>query len=119
MSFLPKLASITTFIFDVDGVLTDGSVLVTEDGHHLRSFNIKDGYAIQLAIKKGYHVAIISGGTSEGVRKRLQGLGVKDIFLGAGRKIEVYERYLRENNISEGQVLYVGDDIPDFEVMKK
>ncbi|AFD06014.1 KdsC family phosphatase [Solitalea canadensis] len=119
MSFLPKLKDITTFIFDVDGVLTDGSVLVTEDGHHLRSFNIKDGYALQLAVKRGYNVAIISGGTSEGVRKRLEGLGIKDIFLGAGKKIEVFEKLLVEKGISKEQVLYVGDDIPDFIVMRQ
>lgn len=119
MSFLPKLKDITTFIFDVDGVLTDGSVLVTEDGHHLRSFNIKDGYAMQLAVKNGYNVAIISGGTSEGVRKRLEGLGIKDIFLGAGKKIEVFEKLLADKNITKEQVLYVGDDIPDFIVMRE
>ncbi|MCO4294166.1 HAD-IIIA family hydrolase [Solitalea sp. MAHUQ-68] len=119
MSFLPKLKDITTFIFDVDGVLTDGSVLVTEDGHHLRSFNIKDGYALQLAIKKGYNVVIISGATSEGVRKRLEGLGIKDIFLGTGKKIEVFDKLLLDKGISTEQVLYVGDDIPDYVVMQQ
>ncbi|UKJ09334.1 KdsC family phosphatase [Solitalea lacus] len=118
MGFLPKLQEITTFIFDVDGVLTDGSVLVTEDGHHLRSFNIKDGYALQLAVKKGYNVAIISGGTSEGIRKRLENLGIKDVFLGTGKKIDVFESLLAKKNISKEQVLYVGDDIPDYLVMK-
>ncbi|POY37829.1 3-deoxy-D-manno-octulosonate 8-phosphate phosphatase [Solitalea longa] len=119
MSFLPKLKNITTLIFDVDGVLTDGSVLVTDDGHHLRTFNIKDGYALQLAVKKGYNVVVISGGKSEGVRKRLEGLGIKDIFLGTGKKIEVFEKLLKDNGIDAEQVLYMGDDIPDFIVMQK
>ena len=82
-NFKSKLLHIKAFIFDVDGVLTDGSVTLMPDGEHVRTMNIKDGYALQLAVKKGYKIAIISGGRSEMVRSRLNGLGITDIFLGS------------------------------------
>ena len=116
--FLDKLQFINTLIFDVDGVLTDGSVYVTADGEQLRQFNIKDGYAIKLAIKQGFRVAIISGAISKRVEFRLKGLGVKDIFLGVDHKVEIYSQYLQANKLSSEQILYMGDDIPDFPVMK-
>lgn len=119
MSFLEKLKAINTFIFDVDGVLTDGTILVAEDGHYLRTFNIKDGYSVQLAVKKNYNVVIISGGTSPSVEKRLKALGVNDIYLGVSNKVDVMQNYLKINNISLDQVLYMGDDIPDFVCMKQ
>ena len=118
-NFKQLLNPVTTFIFDVDGVLTDGSVTLMPDGEQIRKMNIKDGYALQLAVKKGYNVAIISGGKSEAVRLRLQGLGIKDIFLGAYSKLEVYNDYLAANHLSHEQVLYMGDDVPDYEVMSK
>ena len=80
--FLDKLQHINAFILDVDGVLTNGLLHVTESGEHLRQFNIKDGYALQLAVKRGFYVAAISGGISKGVELRLKGLGIQDIFLG-------------------------------------
>ncbi len=117
-SYKEYLANITTFIFDVDGVLTDGTITVTTDGEMLRTMNIKDGFALKTAVDTGFNVCIISGGSNEGVRKRLAGLGIKDIFLGAHHKIEQLEQYLSEKKVSTAEVLYMGDDIPDYPVMK-
>ena len=117
-SYKEYLEDITTFIFDVDGVLTDGTITVTTEGEMLRTMNIKDGFALKTAIDAGFHLCIISGGSNEGVRKRLAGLGIKDIFLGAHNKIEQLNEYLNQHNISKSQVLYMGDDIPDYPVMK-
>lgn len=117
-SYKEYLNIISTFIFDVDGVLTDGSVTVTTDGKMLRTMNIKDGFALKTAIDASYNVCIISGGSNEGVRKRLSGLGIKDIFLGAHNKIEQLNTYLDSNNLNLDEVLYMGDDIPDYPVMK-
>ncbi len=117
-SYKEYLADINTFIFDVDGVLTDGTITVTTDGEMLRTMNIKDGFALKTAIDAGFNVCIISGGSNEGVRKRLAGLGIKDIFLGAHNKIEQLNEYLSKHNITKPQVLYMGDDIPDYPVMK-
>ncbi|MFC4212525.1 KdsC family phosphatase [Pedobacter lithocola] len=116
--FLQKLKNITTFIFDVDGVLTDGSVQVMDNGQSLRIFNIKDGYALQLAVKRGYHVCIISGGDGIAMAKRFHNLGIKDVFLAAGDKVEIFNRYIADNKIKASDVLYMGDDIPDLKVMK-
>lgn len=117
-SYKEYLSNITTFVFDVDGVLTDGNVLITTDGELLRKMNIKDGYAIKAAISKGYNVCIITGGTNEGVKKRLQGLGVTDIYLGAHHKIEALDEYLDIYDIDLKNVLYMGDDIPDIPPIK-
>lgn len=110
---------ITTFIFDVDGVLTDGSVFVTETGEQCRTFNTKDGYAIQLAVKCGYNVCVITGGKSEGVRHRLNSLGVTDIYLGAHTKIDLFKAYITDKAIDAAGILYMGDDIPDIGVMQQ
>ncbi len=117
-SYKEYLEHITTFIFDVDGVLTDGTVTVTTKGEMLRKMNIKDGYAIKTAVDKGYNVCVISGGSNEGVRLRLRGLGVTDIYLGAHNKIEQLDEYLDVYGINTKNVLYMGDDIPDLPVMK-
>ena len=104
-SYKEYLQHITTFIFDVDGVLTDGSVTVLTNGDMLRKMNIKDGYALKTAVDKGFNICIISGGSNEGVRLRLKGLGIKDIFLGANNKIEQLANYLNSNNIKSENVL--------------
>src|ERR1700743_1129238 len=117
-SCLTKLKDITTFIFDVDGVLTDGSVFVTEDGVQSRAFNIKDGYALQLAVKCGYNVVSVSGSRSKSSLHRLNSLGITDVYMGIHTKIEKLKIYLEEKSISPESVLYMGDDIPDLEVMK-
>lgn len=116
--FLEKLKHIKAILLDVDGVLTNGILLLTESGEQLRQFNIKDGYALQLAVKKGIKVAALSGARSQGVKHRLNGLGIQDVFLGLESKIEVYTNYLLENKLSPEQVLFVGDDMPDLQVMK-
>lgn len=117
-SFLNKLKDITTFIFDVDGVLTDGSVFVTGDGVQSRAFNIKDGYALQLAVKCGYNVCAVSGSRSKSALYRLNSLGIKDVYMGIHTKIGKIKIYLEEKSISPENVLYMGDDIPELEVMK-
>ncbi|MDO7135749.1 KdsC family phosphatase [Algibacter lectus] len=117
-SYKEYLEHITTFVFDVDGVLTDGTVSVLTSGEMLRTMNVKDGYAIRSAVDKGYNLCIISGGKNDGVRIRLEGLGIKDIYLGAKNKIEQLDDYLTTNDIKSENVLYMGDDIPDYPVMK-
>ncbi|MDY8138382.1 HAD-IIIA family hydrolase [Aquimarina sp. 2201CG5-10] len=117
-SYKEYLNHITTFIFDVDGVLTDGTVIINTDGELLRTMNIKDGYALKTAIQQGYNVCIISGGKNEGVRKRLKGLGITDIYLGAHHKVEQLDEYMSNYNIKIENVLYMGDDIPDLPVME-
>lgn len=116
-SYKEYLEHITTFIFDVDGVLTDGSVTILTDGEMLRKMNIKDGYALKTAIVNGFNICIISGGSNEGVRIRLEGLGIKDVYLGAHNKIDQLNEYLAKNAIKSENVLYMGDDIPDYPVM--
>ena len=113
------LKDITTFIFDVDGVLTDGSILVTTKGEMLRKMNVKDGYALKTALLKGYNICIITGGTNEGVKDRLKGLGITDIYLGAHHKADPLDEYLDIYAIPAEQVLYMGDDMPDIPPMKK
>ncbi len=117
-SYKEYLANINTFIFDVDGVLTDGTITVTTDGEMLRTMSIKDGFALKTAVDADFNVCIISGGSNEGVRKRLAGLGIKDIYLGAHNKIEQLNQYINKHNITMEHVLYMGDDIPDYPVMK-
>ncbi|MFA7379899.1 MAG: 3-deoxy-D-manno-octulosonate 8-phosphate phosphatase [Bacteroidia bacterium] len=117
--FLNKLHHVNTFMLDVDGVLTDGSVLATDTGEQLRVFNIKDGYALQLAVKKGYRIVIITGGKSPGVIKRLQGLGITDIYAGVANKLEQFNSYIKEHQMNTEHILYMGDDIPDRAIMKQ
>lgn len=116
--FLQKLKEINTFIFDVDGVLTNGDILASDSGEFLRTFNIKDGYALQLAVKRGFHVCIISGGKGQAMQKRFEGLGIKEIFLGVSDKVQVFQNFLEKYQVSATQVLYMGDDIPDLKVMQ-
>ncbi|HEY4196147.1 MAG TPA: 3-deoxy-D-manno-octulosonate 8-phosphate phosphatase, partial [Mucilaginibacter sp.] len=115
-TFLNKLKDISTFIFDVDGVLTDGSVYVMENGDQARQFNIKDGYAIQLAVKCGYNVCAISGSRSKIAIHRLNSLGVMDVYVGASTKSENFRAYLETKHVLPASVLFMGDDIPDMEV---
>ena len=112
------LNHITTFIFDVDGVLTDGSIQVSTEGELLRTMNIKDGYALKTAQTEGYNVCIISGGKNEGVRKRLRDLGITNIFLGVQDKVEQLKEYFDVYDINADNVLYMGDDIPDLYPMQ-
>ncbi len=118
-SYKQLMNNITTFIFDVDGVLTDGTIMVTTNGEMYRNMSIKDGYALKSAVVAGYNVCIISGGSNEGVRKRLEGLGITDIYLGAHQKMLQFEEYCIKKNINPDQVLFMGDDIPDYPVMQE
>lgn len=116
-SYKEYLKNITTFVFDVDGVFTDGTLLITSEGAMLRKMNVKDGYAIKTAIDKGYKIGIITGGTDEGVRKRLEGLGITDIYLGAHHKADPLNDFITKNSIELSTVLYMGDDMPDIPAM--
>ncbi|MCB0848552.1 MAG: HAD hydrolase family protein [Bacteroidia bacterium] len=118
ISYKQKLKDIRCFIFDVDGVLTNGMLHITNDGKLLRQMNIKDGYAMQLAVKKGYHVIIISGGKDEGVAIRLQKLGIEEVYLGVGDKLQQLLQVTQQHHLQKEQVLYMGDDMPDFEAMQ-
>src|SRR5687767_12009818 len=119
MNVLTLFKDVTTFVFDVDGVLTDGSVLLLENGLQARIMNIKDGLALQMAIKNGYRVIIISGGSSEPVIKRLQYLGLEDIHLGLKDKLKFFEGLKEQYSLSWNQILYMGDDLPDIPVLEK
>lgn len=118
MNLLEQFKQVRTFVFDVDGVLTNGAVLVTEDGQMLRQMNVKDGYALQLAIKRGYNVVVISGGTSESVRIRLERLGVNEVYLNVKNKKELLSEYISRNQLSLSETLFMGDDIPDYRAME-
>ncbi len=118
-NYKSDLKEITTFIFDYDGVLTDGNVILQPDGEALRTANVKDGYALQLAIKLGYNVVIISGGRSLSMNKRFEALKIKDFFLGVADKLSVLKKYLEARSIDPRQVLYMGDDLPDYRAMQE
>ena len=117
-SYKEIMNSITTFVFDVDGVLTDGTVHVAPTGEMLREMHIRDGFAMKAAIESGYNVCIISGGSNEGVRIRLRNLGITDIHLGTPDKVETFKEYCDIYTLNPENVLYMGDDIPDFHVMQ-
>lgn len=118
-SYKQLLSTITTFILDIDGVLTDGTVHVTSSGELLRTMNVKDGYALKTAIKLGYHICIISGGKNEGVKIRLQGLGIQHIYLGVRDKVKCLETFTNAHSIATKNIVYMGDDIPDLQVIQK
>lgn len=116
ISYKERLPHITTFIFDVDGVLTSGEVILM-DGKVIRTLNSKDGYAMQYAIKMGYRILIITGGNSVDVKERLLGLGVQEVFLSSHEKTSVYKQCKVKYGFEDEQALYMGDDIPDYRVM--
>ncbi|HMR20385.1 MAG TPA: HAD-IIIA family hydrolase [Sphingobacterium sp.] len=116
---LTQLKKIKYIFLDVDGVLTDGRVLVNEEGEQWRTFSVKDGYAIQYAIKQGLRVIIITGARSLGVQKRFEGLGVQDIFLNISDKITLMEQLCEQYGFDYTECLFIGDDIPDLECMRK
>ncbi|MCC9167763.1 KdsC family phosphatase [Pontibacter harenae] len=115
----PDLTRINTFVFDVDGVLTDGLLYCFADGEQVRAFNIKDGFAIKHAIRQGYNLAIISAKNEPGVRTRLEQLDIEHIFLGADDKVDALEDYLYMQGIHPATVAYMGDDMPDLEAMER
>lgn len=117
MTLLDKFKNITTFVLDVDGVLTDGTVYVFNDGQQVRGMSTKDGFAMQLAKKKGYNILVISGGDSPAVVSRLNKLGIGDIFMSVHDKLAVLKQFMAEKNIPKDKVLFMGDDIPDYIAM--
>lgn len=117
-NYKEKLHAIKAFIFDFDGVLSDGKVYVQRDGEMVRATNTKDGYALQYALRKGYRVAIISGGYAESMRLRYRDFPSMDIFLHVGNKIDLFHEYLKEHDLQPENVLVMGDDIPDYQMMQ-
>lgn len=117
-NFKQRLQKVRCFIFDIDGVLTNGSLIVMPD-ELIRVMNIKDGFAMKEAVNAGYIVAIISGGKSESVRTRLANLGIRDIYLGVENKSEKMEQIMLQYKLEKEEILYMGDDLPDYEVMMK
>ena len=113
------LTKIRAIIFDLDGVLSAETITLGTDGVPCRTVNIKDGYAIQLAIKMGLRIAIISGCTIEAVRKRYEGLGMEDIYLGASVKLKAYDEFIAKYGLKDEEVMFAGDDIPDLEVLRR
>jgi 3-deoxy-D-manno-octulosonate 8-phosphate phosphatase (KDO 8-P phosphatase) len=117
-NFKEELKKVKAFAFDVDGVFSDGNLFLYPNGEHIRSMNIKDGYAVQFAIKKSFHIAIITGGNSESVRMRFNNLGVSDVYLRSANKLDDLKDFMAKYDLNPSEVLYMGDDIPDYEVMK-
>jgi 3-deoxy-D-manno-octulosonate 8-phosphate phosphatase (KDO 8-P phosphatase) len=117
--FKEDLVKVKAFVFDVDGVFSKSVLFLHHSGDIMRSTNIKDGFAVQHAIKQGYKICIISGGTSESVRVRFNGLGVNDIYLGASHKVAAYEEFIMRYNLKDEEILYMGDDLPDYPVMER
>ena len=119
MNVLAEFKKVTTFIFDIDGVLTDGTLLVLRDGLQARQMHVKDGFGLQMAMKKGYNVFVISGGVSEELKIRLEYLGLKEIHIGIADKTKFVAELLKSKKIKWDEVLYMGDDLPDIALLKK
>ena len=113
------LTKIRAIIFDVDGVLSCETITLAHDGEPLRTVNIKDGYAIQLAMKLGLRIVIMTGGNTDAVRLRYERLGVEDVFMGCAVKMHSYEEFLQKYGLTDEEVMYMGDDIPDLPVMHR
>ena len=113
------LNKIRAIIFDVDGVLSSETITMSSEGEPLRTVNIKDGYAIQLAMKLGLRIVILTGAKTQSVRVRYEGLGVEDIYVGCAVKVETYEAFLKKYGFIDEEIMYMGDDIPDLEIMRR
>jgi len=118
MNYKEIFNNITTLVLDVDGVLTNGDIILIPGMQPVRKMNAKDGYAMQLAVRNGIRMAIITGGRSPEVKERLQGLGITDIYLGASSKMESYEDLKMCYDLKDDEILYMGDDLPDYDIMK-
>lgn len=117
-NFKEDLSKVKAFVFDIDGVLSLQTIQLSTFGDPRRTVNLRDGYALQLAVKKGYFVGVISGCQSKDYLKRLKNLGVKDVFLGCRNKTEQFDIFTKKYNLDRSEILYMGDDIPDYKVMK-
>ena len=113
------LRQIKTIIFDIDGVLSAETITLSADGEPLRTVNIKDGYAIQLAVKMGLRIVIMTGATTEAVRLRYERLGVEDIYMSCAVKIKTYDEFLAKYGLTDSEVIYMGDDVPDLEILRR
>lgn len=118
-NFKELIPQVKAFVFDVDGVLSSEVIPLHPTDGPMRTINIKDGYALQLAVKKGYPIAIITGGDTESVRRRFERLGIKNVYMKVSEKVQKLEEFMQKYNLSSHNVLYMGDDIPDFEAMKR
>ena len=119
INYKEKLQPVKAFVFDFDGVMTNGDVWVFGDGETVRCGNIKDGFAVQYAVKKGYIVALISGATSKSIDNRMKMLGVEQVYTGCADKIKTYDEFLKNNDLTDEQVLCMGDDLPDYPMMNR
>lgn len=119
LNFKEHLTKITTILFDVDGVMTDGKVLVMDSGEMVRNMNSKDGYALNLAVKKGYRIAVITGGNNQAIKNALERNGVNDVFIKQHDKLACYLEYLEKHKLSDEEVVFMGDDLPDHEIMSR
>ena len=113
------LRQIKTIIFDIDGVLSAETITLSADGEPLRTVNIKDGYAIQLAVKMGLRIVIMTGATTEAVHQRYERLGVEDIYMACAVKIKTYDEFLAKYGLTDSEVIYMGDDVPDLEILRR
>ena len=113
------ISNIKALVFDVDGVLSESTISMDDEGQPLRTLNVKDGYAIQLAVKMGLRIAIMTGANVDSIRVRYEGLGVEDIYVGCSVKIKTYEQFLQKYGLTDDEVMYMGDDIPDLQVMHR
>ena len=117
-NYKENLINIKAFIFDIDGVLTNGKLLITDSGELLRSMNVKDGFAMKFAIDNGFKIGIISGGTNEAVKSRLERLGIEEIHLKSHDKIIHFENFTKKYQFDSDNILVMGDDIPDIPIIK-
>jgi 3-deoxy-D-manno-octulosonate 8-phosphate phosphatase (KDO 8-P phosphatase) len=115
---LEQFRRIKTFIFDVDGVMTDGKLIVTEGGEFLRTFHTQDGYAIRRAIEEGYNVCIITGGSGNSIEARMKILGIRHYYTGISNKLPIFKRFVESHGLNTDEILYMGDDLNDYEVLK-
>ena len=113
-----EFLKVKAFAFDVDGVCTNGNIMLFPGNEFIRTMNIKDGYAIQYCIKQGYPMAIITGGNSETIKKRFNYLGVTNIYMKSSHKFLDYEDFRKRNKLEHKDILYMGDDLPDYEIMQ-
>jgi len=119
MNYKTKLKQVKAFVFDCDGVLTDGSITLMPNGEQVRKMSTRDGYALQLAVKKCYIVALITGGSSTAVKSRMNRLGIHDVYLACNDKVEALDELMSIYDLNAEDILYMGDDLPDYEVMQK
>ena len=118
MHILSRLQRIKTFVFDMDGVLTDGGLIITHEGQWLRRMNVRDGYALQLAVKSGFTIIVISGSDSPQIAERLEKLGVTHVFMNVKEKEKFLREFALKNKLDLGETLFMGDDIPDYSCMQ-